>query len=162
MLHREGTDAPVEREGPNSAEAPGQERSPPWGGGSDGGRQTWWYMTDVKALNANFTYSRATLSIRGTSFPGWEAADYSGSTGSDGGQILTVYKGTFEKTMILGSVISSIAYRSPSRPYPDSLEPPYGIWSARNADMSFTITPPTSSSRWASMARSMDDVNTPA
>ena len=36
--------------------------------------------------------------------------------------------------MIRGSVISSIANRSPSRPKPESFEPPYGIWSARNAE----------------------------
>ena len=34
------------------------------------------------------------------------------------------YSGTSERTMMRGSVISSIAYRSPSRPAPESLDPP--------------------------------------
>ena len=51
------------------------------------------------------------------------------------------YSGTCDRTMIRGSVISSIANRRPSRPNPESFDPPYGIWSARNAETSFTITP---------------------
>ena len=39
----------------------------------------------------------------------------------------TAYRGTWDRTMIRGSVISSIANRNPSRPNPESLEPPYGI-----------------------------------
>jgi hypothetical protein len=35
------------------------------------------------------------------------------------------------QTTRLGSVITSIAKRSPSRPVPDSFTPPYGIWSTR-------------------------------
>ena len=37
---------------------------------------------------------------------------------------LTPYSGTWERTMILGSVISSIAKRRPSRPNPESFDPP--------------------------------------
>jgi hypothetical protein len=59
-------------------------------------------------------------------------------------------------------VVSSIANRRPSRPKPESFEPPYGIWSARKAETSFTITPPTSISRCAWKARLMSFVNTPA
>jgi len=61
-----------------------------------------------------------------------------------------------------GSVISSIANRRPSRPKPESFDPPYGIWSARNADTSLMMTPPTSIVRCASKARLMSFVNTPA
>lgn len=57
------------------------------------------------------------------------------------------YKGTSDNTRMRGSVISSIAYLSPSRPKPDSFVPPYGIWSARNAETSLMMTPPTSMSR---------------
>ena len=39
----------------------------------------------------------------------------------------SAYSGTCDRTMIRGSVISSIAYRRPSRPKPESFEPPYGI-----------------------------------
>jgi hypothetical protein len=39
----------------------------------------------------------------------------------------TTYRGTCDRTMIRGSVISSMANRRPSRPNPESLEPPYGI-----------------------------------
>ncbi len=35
------------------------------------------------------------------------------------------------RTMIRTSVMSSIAQRSPSRPSPESLTPPYGMWSIR-------------------------------
>ena len=61
----------------------------------------------------------------------------------------SAYSGTCDRTMIRGSVISSIAYFSPSRPNPESFAPPYGIWSARNAETSLTMTPPTSSARCA-------------
>ena len=37
------------------------------------------------------------------------------------------HSGTCDRTMIRGSVISSIAYFNPSRPNPESLAPPYGI-----------------------------------
>ena len=37
------------------------------------------------------------------------------------------YSGTCDRTMMRGSVISSIANRRPSRPNPESFEPPYGI-----------------------------------
>ena len=50
----------------------------------------------------------------------------------------------------------------PSVAKPESFEPPYGIWSARNAEMSLTITPPTSMSRCAWNARFRLLVNTPA
>ena len=37
------------------------------------------------------------------------------------------YSGTCDSTMIRGSVISSMANRRPSRPKPESFDPPYGI-----------------------------------
>lgn len=43
------------------------------------------------------------------------------------------------------SVISRIAYRTPSRPTPDRFAPPYGMWSTRNEFTSLTISAPTSS-----------------
>jgi len=49
-------------------------------------------------------------------------------------------------TSNLGSVMSSIAYRKPSRPRPESFTPPYGMWSMRKLGTSPAITPPTSSS----------------
>src|SRR5580658_8022323 len=66
------------------------------------------------------------------------------------------------KTSKRGSVISSIAYRSPSRPSPDSFTPPYGMESIRNADISPAITPPTSSSSKALNNNFASCVNTPA
>jgi len=60
------------------------------------------------------------------------------------------------------SVISSIAYRGPSRPNPLSFTPPYGIRSTRLLDVSLMCTAPTRSRRLACIARSMSCVNTPA
>ena len=39
--------------------------------------------------------------------------------------------GWLRSTMIRISVMSSIAQRRPSRPRPESLTPPYGMWSIR-------------------------------
>jgi hypothetical protein len=49
-------------------------------------------------------------------------------------------------TSNLGSVISSMAYRKPSRPKPESFTPPYGMWSIRKLGTSPAISPPTSNS----------------
>jgi hypothetical protein len=71
-------------------------------------RQTWWYMTDVKALNANLMYSRVTLSIRPHLLSGCGGP----STLIAQGQ-LPVKLGASpsaekrESTMILGAVVSS-------------------------------------------------------
>ena len=60
-----------------------------------------------------------------------------------------------------GSVMSSMLQRSPSRPSPESLTPPYGIASVRQVGTSLTMIPPTSSSSWASSVWSSDAVKTP-
>ena len=44
---------------------------------------------------------------------------------------------------ILMLVISSQAKRTPSRPRPESLFPPYGMWSTRKIEVSLIMTPPT-------------------
>lgn len=44
---------------------------------------------------------------------------------------------------ILMLVISSQAKRTPSRPSPLILLPPYGMWSTRKMEVSLIITPPT-------------------
>jgi len=44
---------------------------------------------------------------------------------------------------ILMFVISSQVKRTPSRPRPESLFPPYGMWSTRKMEVSLIITPPT-------------------
>ena len=40
--------------------------------------------------------------------------------------------------------MSSIAYRGPSRPSPESFTPPYGMWSIRYVGTSLINRPPTS------------------
>src|SRR5574341_2303562 len=60
------------------------------------------------------------------------------------------------------SLISSMAYRNPSRPNPDCLTPPYGMWSMRKVDTSFTIKPPTSMSSKACLTRRKSLVKSPA
>ena len=45
---------------------------------------------------------------------------------------------------IFNSVISLMAYFNPSRPMPEPLIPPYGMWSTRKVGTSLIITPPTS------------------
>ena len=65
-------------------------------------------------------------------------------------------------TSSLRSVMSSIEYRSPSRPRPESFTPPYGIWSTRKLGTSPAITPPTSSSSNAIWMSPASRVNTPA
>ena len=49
------------------------------------------------------------------------------------------------RTTTRSSVSSWTAYAGPSRVLPESLTPPYGIWSLRNVGASLTITPPNSS-----------------
>src|SRR5918996_6426274 len=60
-----------------------------------------------------------------------------------------------------GSVMSSMLQRSPSRPSPDSLTPPYGIASVRQVGTSLTMMPPTSSSSCARSAALREPVKTP-
>ena len=50
------------------------------------------------------------------------------------------------------SVISRTAQAGPSRVLPESLTPPYGIWSARKVGASLTVTPPNSSAAAARVA----------
>src|SRR5690606_25877968 len=61
-----------------------------------------------------------------------------------------------------GSVKCSTAYRTPSRPIPESFVPPYGMLSTRKDGASFKITPPTSSSSKAASASPRSRVKTPA
>lgn len=58
---------------------------------------------------------------------------------------LSYARPTSRSTIVRSSVISCMAYRTPSRPTPDSFTPPYGITSTRIVGTSFTITAPTSS-----------------
>ena len=60
------------------------------------------------------------------------------------------------------SVISRTAHAGPSRVLPESLTPPYGIWSARNVGASLTVTPPNSRRPRASSAARRLDVKMPA
>ena len=63
---------------------------------------------------------------------------------------------------VRGSVISSIAYRTPSRPKPEAFTPPYGKLSMRSDGASFTITAPTSSASKASSTQPTSRVKTEA
>ena len=58
--------------------------------------------------------------------------------------------------------MSSMAYFSPSRPSPEALTPPYGMWSMRYVGTSLMTTPPTSMFSKAARAFSSELVKTPA
>jgi hypothetical protein len=58
--------------------------------------------------------------------------------------------------------MSSMAKRTPSRPRPLSLTPPYGMWSTRHDGTSLINTPPTSRRSHARCAFWMSRVNRPA
>ena len=67
-------------------------------------------MSTAIVTNGMIAYTHASSGVMREGYPATEPGD--------------TYSGTCDSTMIRGSVISSIANRSPSRPNPDSFDPP--------------------------------------